>query len=179
MVAYTEGLPAWQPAKGNYWSRAEGLAVHLMGLSESGVKVLGDAKYKALVSSMAATFQQWGDRWLRHGSAAGWFAYFLRTESGRVLLTQGVKQLAATVDSLPDDDWHRHDLGALFTEVLSLCWKHQQKEVEKDGSLREAFLRILAVLCARNIPEALHLRAKVSDVIGIAKKRELSSTEPA
>jgi hypothetical protein len=38
MAVYTEGLPVWQPAKGNHWSRAEGLAVHLMGLSETGVK---------------------------------------------------------------------------------------------------------------------------------------------
>jgi hypothetical protein len=54
----------------------------------------------------------------------------------------------------------------LFTEVLSLCWKHRQKDVEKDGSLSEAFLRLLTVLCARQIPEALHLRAKVSEILG-------------
>jgi hypothetical protein len=59
MVVYTEGLPTWQPANGNCWSRAEGVAVHLMGLSDAGVKVLGDAKYKPLVTSMAATFEQW------------------------------------------------------------------------------------------------------------------------
>lgn len=165
MVVYTEGRPTWQPANGHYWSRAEGLAVHLMGLSDTGVKVLGDAKYKPLVSSMAGTFEQWGKRWLKHGSAAGWYAYFLRTEAGQVLLEQGVKQLAAVVDSLPDDDWHRHDLGAMLTEVLSLCWKHRQKEVENEGDLRQAFLHILAVLCTRQVPEALHLRNKVSDVL--------------
>lgn len=37
-------------------------------------------------------FEQWGSRWLKYGSAAGWFAYFLHTESGQVLLPQGVKQ---------------------------------------------------------------------------------------
>jgi hypothetical protein len=54
----------------------------------------------------------------------------------------------------------------LFTEVVSLCWKHRQREVKKDASLREAFLRLLTVLCARQIPEALHLRAKVSEILG-------------
>lgn len=169
MVAYTESLPTWQPAKRNYWSRAEGLAVHLMGLSDTGVKVLGDAKYKPLVSSMAGTFEQWGNRWLKHGSAAGWYAYFLRTEAGQVLLEQGVRQLAAVVDSLPDDDWHRHDLGAMLTEVLSLCWKYRQKEVENEGDLRQAFLQVLAVLCARQVPEALHLRNKVSELLSVAQ----------
>ncbi len=115
---------------------------------------------------MGATFEQWANRWLKYASAAAWFAYFLRTESGQILIPQGIKQLAGAVDSIPDSDWHRHDLGALFTEVLSLCWKHRQKDVEKEASLREAFLRLLTVLCARQIPEALHLRAKVSEILG-------------
>jgi hypothetical protein len=168
MVAYTETLPAWQPGENNYWNRAESLATELMGLSETGVVVLGDAKYKGLISSMALTFAQWGNRWLKYASASAWLAHFLRTESGRVLLPQGIKQLAATVGSLPDSDWHRHDLGAFFTEALSSCWKYLQREVESDASLREAFLRILAVLCARQIPEALHLRAKVSEILGVS-----------
>jgi hypothetical protein len=168
MVVYTQSLPAWQPANGNYWSRAESLATHLMGLNEPGVKVLGDAKYRPLIATMASTFEEWGNRWLKHGSAAGWYAYFLRTESGQVLLDQGIKQLAAVVNSLPDDDWHRHDLGAILTEVLSLSWKHRQKKIEDDSDLRNAFLHILAVLCAKQVPEALHLRNKVSELLSVA-----------
>jgi hypothetical protein len=166
MVAYAETLPAWQPGDGNYWCRAESLAVNLMGLSEIGVPVLGDARHKELISSMAATFERWGNRWLKYGSGAGWFAYFLRTESGQVLLPQGVKQLAKIVGSLPDREWQHHGLGGLFTEVLSLCWKHRQKDVQKDAELQAAFLNILTVLCARDIPEALHLRTKVSEILG-------------
>jgi hypothetical protein len=166
MVTYTETLSAWRPGETNYWSRAESLATELMGLSETGIALLGDAKYKDLIGSMGATFEQWANRWLKYASASAWFAYFLRTESGQVLLPQGIKQLAGAVGSLPDSDWHRHDLGALFTEVLSLCWKHRQKDVGKEASLREAFLRLLTVLCARQIPEALHLRAKVSEILG-------------
>lgn len=55
MVAYTETLPAWPPGEGNYWNRAEPLAGDLMGLSQSGIAVLGDAKYKSLISSFSAT----------------------------------------------------------------------------------------------------------------------------
>jgi hypothetical protein len=166
MVGYAETLPTWQPGDSNYWCRAEGLAVHLMGLSQVGIGILGDAKYKDLIGSMAVAFDRWADRWLKYGSAAGWFAYFLRTESGQVLLRQGVKQIAAAAASLPDREWQHHDLGALFTEVLSLCWKYNRKDVEKDVTLREAFLRLLTVLCARQFPEALHLRAKVSEILG-------------
>jgi hypothetical protein len=88
---------------------------------------------------MAPTFERWGDRWLKYASAAGWFAYFLKTESGQVLLPQGIKQLAAVVESLPDRDWQHHDLGGFFTEVLSLCWKTRQTDIERDDGLRDAF----------------------------------------
>jgi hypothetical protein len=165
MIAYVEILPAWQPGEGNYWCPAEGLAVNLMGLNEAAIAVLGDAKYRGLVSSMAPTFERWGARWLKYGSAAGWLAYFLRTESGQVLLTQSVKQLSVVVGSLPSREWEHHELGPLFTEALSLCWKTRRKEVEKDPSLHEAFLHLLADLCARQIPEALHLRSKVSEAL--------------
>lgn len=167
MAAYSETLPAWQPGEGNYWSRAESLAVDLMGLGEIGSRVLGNAKYQGLVTSMVPTYEGWGQRWLKYASVAAWFANFLRTESGRVLLPLGVKRLAAVIDTLPDRDWYHHELGSLFTDVLSLCWKHLQGDVERDDDLRKAFLSILAVLCARQIPEALHLRAKVAEVLGV------------
>jgi len=167
MVAYSETLPAWQPGNGNYWSRAESLAVDLMGLGKIGSPVLGDTKHQVVVTSMIPTFERWCQPWLKYASVAAWFANFLRTDSGRVLLPQGVKQLGAVIDTLPDRDWHHHELGTLFTDVLSLCWKHLSSDVEKDADLREAFLSILAVLCARQIPEALHLRARVAEVLGV------------
>ncbi len=77
MVAYSETLPAWQPGNGNYWRRAESLAVDLMGLGEIGSPVLGDAKHQGLVASMVPTFERWGQRWLKYASVAAWFANFL------------------------------------------------------------------------------------------------------
>ncbi len=128
--------------------------------------MLGDAKYQGLIGLMAPTFERWGKRWLKFASVAAGFANFLRTDSGRVLVPEGVKQLAAILDTLPDRDWYHHEIGSLFADVLSLCWKHLRGEVERDMDLRGAFLSILTVLCARQIPEALHLRAKVSEVLG-------------
>lgn len=46
------------------------------------------------------------------------------------------------MSSLPGREWQHHDRGALFTEVLSLCWKHRQKDVQKDAELQAAFLNI-------------------------------------
>lgn len=79
-----------------------------------------------------------------------------------------LERFAAVVESLPDRDWQHHDLGGLFTEVLSLCWKNRQKDIEKDTGLRDAFLRLLTALCARQIPEALNLRNKVSELLSVS-----------
>ena len=49
---------------------------------------------------------------------------------------------------------------SLFTKI--------ECRVGGDASLREAFLRLLTALCARQIPEALHLGAKVSEILGVS-----------
>jgi len=166
MVRYAMSLPAWQPSEGNYWSRAESLAVDLVGLRDAQASVLGQSKYKSVITAMAPTFEQWANQWLRYGSVAAWFARFLPTESGQLLLSMGIRQLARVVGSFEERDWHHYGLGLLITDALTACWKHLRNEVESQSDLRKAFLSTLTELSARQIPEALHLRNKVSEVLG-------------
>ena len=166
MVRYTMTLPAWQPSPSGRWSRAESLAVDLVGLHDAAATVLGQVKYRGVVSAMTSVFEDWAGSWLKHASAAGWFAHFLPTESGQVLLPMGIKQLAGVVSSFEEHDWHDHGLGGQFSHALAACWKHKQHEVESQPELRKAFLSVLTELCVRQIPEALHFRNKVSEVLG-------------
>ena len=167
MAEYSMSLPAWQPGKAGYWSRAESLSVDLMGLRDMQASVLGQAKYKSVVTSMAPTFERWGGQWLKCGSVAAWFARFLTAESGQALLASGIKQLADQLASFRDRDWHDYGLGPLLADALAACWKFLRNEVECQPPLREAFLRILTELCVRQVPEALYLRNKVSETLSI------------
>jgi len=162
---YAMSLPGWQPTKPGYWCPAETIAADLMGLREPARTVLGKATHAELVRSMLPVYEKWASAWLRFGSATAWFAYFLITESGQSLLPMGIKELAKVVDSVDDRDWYHHDLGGLLAEVLSICWKTLQAQVEAQNELRDAFLHLLTVLCARQIPEAVHLRLKVAAVL--------------
>src|SRR5262249_51405446 len=126
MVDYAMALPAWQPSARGYWSRAESLAVDLVGLHEAAAKVLGQAKHTDVVRAMASVFERWAKQWLKHTSVAGWFAHFLTTESGDVLLAMGIEQLAGVVESFEDGDWHQQGLGGIFTGALVACWKQRQ-----------------------------------------------------
>jgi hypothetical protein len=165
MVEYAMSLPLWKPSDNNYWSPTETLAIDLMGLHERAATVLGRTEYRSVVIAMAPVFEQWANAWLKYGSVAAWFARFLPSDSGRLLLAQGIKKLATVINSFRPDDWHRYGLGTLFTEAIAACWKHMPHDVESQQDLRVAFLKILTELSARQIPEALHLRSKIVEVI--------------
>jgi hypothetical protein len=166
MTEYAMSLEVWQPSASNYWSPAESLAADLMGLRERASQVLGQAKFRDLLKRMAPAYERWGSVWLKYASVAAWFARFLTMESGQVLLAQGIRQLAPSIGTFRNDDWHRYSLGALFTEALAAAWKHLPSEIEKEPALRLAFVDILTELMARQIPEALHLRNRLTAVVG-------------
>jgi ABC transporter family protein len=176
MIDYAMALPAWLPGAPGYWSRAESLAVDLVGLRDDSATVLGQAKHTPLVQAMAPVFERWSKAWLKHASAAAWFAHFLTTESGNVLLVTGIKELAKVVGSFEGRDWHQQGLGGIFTDALATCWRHKQNEIEEQPELRHAFLQILTELCARQIPEALHLRNKVSEALGSQSQSNPTTT---
>lgn len=168
MVDYTFSLPAWIGRLPGIWFHAESLSVDLMGLRKEAVKVLGRKEYTDLVKAMAPTFKQWGDLWLEYGSVAAWFASFLTTESGRVLLPQGIQQLSAVVGAFGERDWERDGLALSLTSALAAGWKHVSGEITANASLREAFLRILMELCSRSVAEAIHLRDRISQIIPVS-----------
>ena len=174
MVDYAVGLPAWQPNRQGYWSRAESLAVDLVGMHNDAAAILGQAKHEAVVQQMAPVFERWARAWLNHASAAGWFSHFLTTESGNLLLVMGIKELAKVLGSFEDRDWHQQ-LGGIFADALATCWKQKQNEIEQQPELRKAFLQVLTALCARQIPEALHLRNKVSEALGSQTQSSIAS----
>ena len=71
MVRYAMTLPAWQPSESGYWSRAESLAVDLVGLHKAAASILGQAKYQTVVTAMLPVFEHWASRWLKHASCGG------------------------------------------------------------------------------------------------------------
>ena len=74
-------------------------------------------------------FGQWGSRWLKYGSAAGWFAYFLHTESGQVLLPQGVKQACQNRKGLHlcTDVVPIHRIPISYSKPFTKLIKHKRK----------------------------------------------------
>ena len=167
MVDYTFSLSAWVGRRPGIWFHAESLSADLMGLRTEAVKVFGRQEYASLARTMAPTFKRWGDRWLKYGRVAAWFANFLAIESGGSLLRQGIQQLSEVVGSFSDSDWKESGLALSLTSALAAGWRHASSEVTADAALRVAYLRILMKLCSRSIAEAIHLRDRISHIITI------------
>jgi hypothetical protein len=166
MVDFTLAHSSWRPRVPGYWSPAESLATDLMGLDKDSAAILGRKEFTDVVENMAPAFERWAAVWLRQAQPAAGFAHFLVTEAGSVLLASGIGWLAAVLGSYRKDDWDRQGLGVLITEALASCWTKLRPQVEQQQELRKAFLQLLTDLSARQVPEALHLRDRVSTLFG-------------
>jgi len=165
IVEFALALPNWQPKPGFSWNPAEALAADLMGLSEVQSEVLGKAQYLSVVTAVQPVFERWAKVWLGSGSVAAWFCKFLLTESGSALLPWGIEQLADLLSCFEESDWQRYHLGDHLTDVLAACWKSRRSEIESRPSRQTAFLQLLTELCARQVPGALQLRTRVSEIL--------------
>jgi len=114
---------------------------------------------------MMPMFERWRKQWLRFASVAAWFCRFLTTDSGRILLSWGLTQLADQIPSFEEREWQQHHLGDFLTDVLTACWQFLRNDIENQTALRAAFLRILTDLCAKQVPGALQLRNKASEIL--------------
>jgi|SRR5437867_707444 len=70
---------------------------------------------RSAVGAMLPTFTQWCDRWLKFATVSAWFAAFLPTGGGQVLLPMGIKKLAVAAISFSNHDWGQKGLGGLLT----------------------------------------------------------------
>ena len=165
IIEYALSLPTWQPREGFSWSPAEPLAVDLMGLRDMQTEVLGRAEHASVIAAMTPMFERWAKLWLGFASVAAWFCRFLVTESGRSLLPWGLTQLADRVGSFERREWQQHQLGDFLTDVLAASWNFLRNDVENVPVLHAAFLQILTDLCAKQVPGALQLRSKVSEIL--------------
>ncbi|HEY6343116.1 MAG TPA: hypothetical protein VIY49_16600 [Bryobacteraceae bacterium] len=163
MFEYAHSLALWKAGTPGYWYSTETLAIDLMGLHKEASAVLGSGSSLDIVQAMVPSFEKWAGVWVAYASPAAWYARFLTTESGRLLLPSGIKQLASAIDEFQERDWRHEALAETLSEALVACWDQLSSRMETDSALRQAFLRILTVLCNRGVSEAIHLRARVSE----------------
>jgi hypothetical protein len=162
IVEYALTSPAWNRENCRLWFYLDDLANELMGITgERDLRVAG-AEFKQAIREMAQMFERWCDMWLKSARVMRHFAYFLSTDSGRLLLSMGIKKIAEAVKNFSSYDLDERDLYYSLVKGLTACWDYNRAEVIRGGDVAEAFHGLLNELCARLIPEALQLRNRVA-----------------
>jgi hypothetical protein len=119
---------------------------------------LGQAKYVPLVKAVAPAYERWMGRWIKEGDLATSLAYFLSTESGSILLPQGMRHVAAVLPSFSASEWRRERLTDALSAAVRTCWKKYRDQVRSDPDFWKAFLTVLNALCARQDAVALSIQ---------------------
>lgn len=165
MIAYAFTSPAWGAKRDHNWYERENLWSTLMGL-RYGAQTLGLAEHRALIEEVAPEYQRWASTWLGHSSSAVSFAYFLASESGRVLLPMGLPELAKAMGSFNDYEWRRERVTDALSAAVRMAWRSRREDLRTNREFWEAFQAILNALCTRLDSVALQIRTETAEFVG-------------
>jgi hypothetical protein len=160
MIRHMLDSQAWSPDWKYGWYHVHDVVAELMGIRSARIS-LGQAKYVPLVKAVAPAYERWMERWIKEGDLATSFAYFLSTESGSILIPQGMRHIAAVLPSFSDSEWRRERLTAALSAAVRTCWKKYRDQVRSDPDFWKAFLTVLNALCARQDAVALSIQLEV------------------
>jgi hypothetical protein len=161
MIKHMLDSRSWSPEWKYGWYHVHGVVAELMGI-RSARTLLGQAKYVRLVEAAAPLYERWMDRWIKEGDLATSVAYFLSTESGSVLIPQGLRHIAAVLPSFSDYEWRRERLTDALSSMVRTCWKKYRGQVRSDPDFWKAFLIVLNALCALQDAMALSIQLEVA-----------------
>lgn len=161
MIKYMLDSSVWSPEWKHGWFHVHDVVAELMGIRSARAS-LGQAKHARLVEGMAPLYERWTERWLRHADLVISFAYFLSTESGSVLLPDGMRRIAVVLSSFSDYDWRRERLTDALSAAVRACWKKYREQLRSSPEFWKAFLTVLNALCARQDAVALAIHSEAT-----------------
>jgi hypothetical protein len=161
MIRHMLDSQTWSPERKYGWYHIQDVIAELMGIRSAKI-LLGQARYISLIEAIAPLYERWTEQWIRRADLAMSFAYFLSTESGSILIPQGVKRIAAVLPLFSDFDWSRERLKDALSSMLRTCWKKYRDHVRSDQGFWKAFLTVLNALCARQDTVALEIQLDVA-----------------
>ena len=161
MIKHMLDSPVWSPEWKHGWFHVHDVVAELMGIRSARAS-LGQAKHTRLVEGMAPLYERWTERWIKQPDLAISFAYFLSTESGSLLLPEGIRRIAAVLSSFSDYDWRRERLTDALSAAVRTCWKKYREQLRSAPEFWRAFLTVLNALCARQDAISLAIQSEAT-----------------
>ena len=162
MIEHCLSSPTWD-AKGRAGFHLDEMYIDLMGLGLGSERV-GREEFAEPIGSMLDLYERWASDWLKRWHILRYLPAFLAKSGARDLVCPAIHWIGSAVEEYDDYDWRglrQGELEFLITGALRTCWLQHRKSVRDDGTLREAFLRLLTILTNRLCPSAMELRDEV------------------
>ena len=163
MMKFALESPRWGRVKGQSSFRLYDLMIEVMGLSWFNRSV-DDERFACYLACLKPEYERFAEGWLSSPHVAAAFAAFLSTPAARDLRLDGMIWLDRSVAGYDPHDWRTDRLSQSLLEALRTTWHADGSLVATRPAVRDAFVRLLGELAARQLPGALQLRDEVNRV---------------
>ena len=161
LIDFTSHSPKWDYEKVNLKYFLEQLSCELLGFSGHPSRAAELALQGSLLL-IEEDILAWCKAWLKHSDCVAAFARFVAATTSSRFIQLGVTELAHALVEFKQNARREEDLKSSLLAALSNVWKTCPDLVRPGGNVSVAFHRLLSLLTARLVPEALDLQAKVA-----------------
>jgi hypothetical protein len=162
MIEFALASPKWSSGRG--WFYGQRMLCQLLGCG-SELSLDQIAAVPSVVHGMRDLYASWAKDYLhREEDHIAYICGFLSSTSGSLLRLEGIQWLDNAAKAEDARSWRRSTTGAAMVDFLDVILSKNADEVLADSSVRDALLRLVAMLVKRQVPAALTLqeRAKVA-----------------
>jgi hypothetical protein len=144
------------------WYRREHTMRQVLGFgSHDSLVHLADGQ--AAVASLWNLYESWAQKHLEvdEDNITG-FAYFLASDVAQDIRVRGVVLLGDQISNYSERTyWRRDRAGSALVDLAEAVLAHHSEQMKSDQALRDAVLRIVATLAAKNTTGALVLQERI------------------
>jgi hypothetical protein len=155
MIDYALNAPEW--GAGKPWYYGQRLLRQVLGCRSESI-LDRNAAFQLVVHQMGDFYERWAREHLaRDEDNVVALCVFLASSTGRLLRINGLGWLhqAVTIDT-----WYRSEMGDALVEFLNTVLAQDAQTVRTNVPARDAFLALVALLIAKQVPAALALQER-------------------
>jgi hypothetical protein len=158
MIDYALGAPEW--SGGEPWYQGQRLLLRILGCGSESILDKNSA-FQSIVQQMSEYYERWARESLaRDDDNIAAFCGFLSSSTGRSLRVAALRWLQEVLVSEAHQTWYRERLGNSLIEFLNVVLTQDVAAITNNPTARDAFLALVALLVAKQVPAALALQER-------------------
>jgi len=167
MIEYA--LTSAERGLGRRWFYGERILCRLLGCGSEPL-LDQNVDVSTVVEGMKDLFASWAERHLpRDEDHFTYLCGFLASKSGERLRLEGIGWLDRALQGEGRDSWRRSQTGASMVDFLDVVLSQGTDKLLRQIAVRDAYLRLVAVLVKRQVPSALALQERARTILSAVR----------